>query len=476
MNNEFDHEYEFPNIADKINEGKFCYISYNSYNENLKRPFRIANNNSQLIVNPDFEEVNALFADLTDIATAVYVADRLTKRKQHKTERILVELPIRSRELHTRASLHEELRDLLYWFTEDLWSFQFSPYINNDPSQQPLPWELDYYPRRVALWSGGLDALAGLYRQLKQNPTLHYTLFGTGGNNMAIGKQKNIYHDMKQLFPGRLKLIQIPLQMHKLGLQSDSSSRARGFVFLLLGAICALQEKQQTLYIHENGIGAINLPFRDCEIGLDHSRSVHPLSLSRMSKFLTAIVGKAFSFENPFLFETKARICDPLLLEQPELAFCSMSCDSWHRRTPPQCGYCSSCLLRRQAIAALQVEDKTPYQINASSGREKQHTDGVEFMAMQTQAATLHTLLKETDPWTSMVKQYPILDEIVQDNAEDAHIDQEITKEHLLHLYMDYAAEWEQVGSFLQQGLPTKLPIYRTKTHLEKLENADPSL
>ncbi len=454
------HTYEFPNVADRINKGNFSYIRYEADD---RQPFDITVHISQYLTRTASSQISALLADLIDLATAVYVADRLTSRKDNKTQRILVKLPLRSYELRTQISIHETLHDLLYWFTEDLWSFQFLPYRDDstDLSQLSLPWILDDYPTRIALWSGGLDAIAGLYHQLKQD-SFHYTLFGTGGNNVALGRQKALYQQMKQHFPGRLKFIQIPLQMNKRGLQTDSSSRARGFVFLVLGAVCAILEKQQTLYIHENGIGAINLPFRDCEVGLDHSRSVNPLSLSRMGKFLTDILGEHFSFENPFLFETKASICESLLKEEPELAFKTISCDSWHHRTPPQCGYCSSCLLRRQAIGVFHVEDKTPYQITTSSGREKKNTDGVEFIAMRAQVATLQKLLKDANSWLSMVKHYPILDEILQNNVEESHEDPNLIKDRLLRLYINYVAEWKQVGDSLAQGLPTKLPIYAT--------------
>jgi len=44
-----------------------------------------------------------------------------------------------------------------------------------------------------------------------------------------------------------------------------------------------------------------------------------------------------------------------------DLAFETISCDRLHREKPMQCGYCSSCLLRRQALAVQRVEDQTCY-------------------------------------------------------------------------------------------------------------------
>jgi hypothetical protein len=258
---------------------------------------------------------------------------------------------------------------------------------------------------------------------------------------------------MDEAFRGRLKLIQLPIRLEKKKAPVVSDSRARGFVFLLLGAICALQEKQHTLYIHENGIGAINLPFRECEVGLDHSRSVHPLSLLRMSTFLGEILGQPFSFENPFLLTTKAQMCQRLLQEKPEIAFETMSCDSWHRRRPSQCGYCSSCLLRRQAIAVSGIEERTSYQILVSKERKRQKTDGAHLRAMLAQVDMLREIQQARDAWSVMIKHYPILQEMVEKMQAGSSAEQEILKQQLLHLYQEYVAEWDQVSPLIRQGL-----------------------
>ncbi len=454
MGNDFDYTYDFANIASELKKGQLFRIDHITGEKFLPK---VAILDNQLLMRTASDDVRALIADLSDLAVAVYIADRLSARKDNRTARLLIKLPIRSAELRERASLNQELQDLLYWFTEDLWSFQLRAYEKSGRAierTQRLPLPQEEPLTRVALWSGGLDALAGLYHQLVQEPDIHYTLVGTGSNSIMFGKQKKVYGKMDEIFRGRLKLIQLPIRLEKKETPTVSSSRARGFVFLLLGAICALQEKQHTLYIHENGIGAINLPFRECEVGLDHSRSVHPLSLIRMSTFLGKILGRPFSFENPFLFTTKAEMCRRLLREIPEIAFCTMSCDSWHRSSPPQCGYCSSCLLRRQAIAASGIEDQTPYQITVSKERKRQKTDGAHLRAMLAQVETLRGAQKAKNIWNVMVDTYPILQEVVEKGGVNFPEKQEAIKQRLLHLYHEYVTEWDQVRAIIiQQGL-----------------------
>jgi hypothetical protein len=128
-------------------------------------------------------------------------------------------------------------------------------------------------------------------------------------------------------------------------------------VFTLLGSACAYLMGQKVLNLYENGIGAINLPYRKSAIGLDHTRSVHPLTLLSVSNLVSELIGEKFTIRNPFLFRTKAEMCQQLAEdERYDLPALTVSCDSPHRKQPIQCGYCSSCILRKQALAASGID------------------------------------------------------------------------------------------------------------------------
>ncbi len=410
----------------------------------------------------NYQALSPLLSDLIDLAFAIHLVDRLArshKRLPHDLvdmpRRILLRLPLREGEKFNTMHIQQKLQDILYWFTGDFWSFEFLPYKQHGrPAENapPLPFEHQHiHETRVALWSGGLDAFAGAYQQLYQNDASHYLFFGTGSNDYMSGVQKTIAQKIDCLFPKRTELVQLPFRLRGVSdnIQTSSSMRSRGFVFLLLGAVCAYQEGQNTLYVHENGIGAINLPFRKSEVGLDHSRSVHPLSLVYMSDLLSTILEQPFFFKNPFLFWTKAQMCkEPLARGAETQVFVTVSCDSRHRAYPMQCGYCSSCLLRRQAIAISGVIDRTHYQITDNPSRVRKSEDAIHYRAMLAQVDTMKTLLAAPDSWQKMSQRYSTLLDIAE-NAGEQEEPQGALQAQLLQLYRNYVTEWETVRELI---------------------------
>ncbi len=399
-------------------------------------------------------------ADLIDVAMTVYVADHLSMRKAGMPCDVHIIVPVRRPEILGSSVLKECLQSILYRYTGDHWSFEFTLRTMHGrltELQMCMPFADPVQPVKVALWSGGLDSLAGLYNQLLAESTTKYTLFGTGANTFIHSAQRRIAEAVGNKFHGRIKLVQVPYRLNETKeLAKSSSQRSRGFVFLLLGAACAYLERQSTLYIYENGIGAINLPFRESEVGLDHSRSVHPLSLLHMSNLVSHILGRSFVFRNPFLFQTKAQMCSVLAQYNViDLAFLTITCDRLHRERPIQCGCCSSCLLRRQALAALGIEDRTEYLVTSHQAyvSSNRSFDSNHLRAMLYQVDILRSLLNSVDPWHSLLKGYPILQEIADQVARQEALAPVVPVEQLLQLYQCYVHEWDSVQHIIGQGL-----------------------
>jgi len=441
-----DYTYTFDHIGEQLKKGQ---LRLTDHATNQTRTVRVAVDDYKLPFKHN-QATPPLLADLTDLAAAVHIADRLSKNQKDMPRRMLIRLPIRQSDILDQPFIHHKLQKLLYWFTEDEWSFEFLPYTKDGRSSElrpclPLP-QATAYPTRVVLWSGGLDGFAGLYQQLKREQQVCYTLFGTGGNDMIAHAQRCTAAAIGRLFPRRTKLVQLPLRLSESRtIQKSSSARSRGFVFMLLGAVYAYQEGQSTLYIYENGIGAINLPFRASEVGLDHSRSVHPLSLHYMGELLSSILGGPFSFQNPFLFQMKAQMCrEPLFADAAEGVFkLTISCDSRHRKRPIQCGYCSSCLLRQQAIAVQGIADETSYQITDALRGKRKRSYGTHYYAMLAQVQMMRKLLASPDPWERMAQHYK--HGHLEDIAEKMSEQECDVKEQILHLYQTYVREWESV-------------------------------
>jgi hypothetical protein len=397
-------------------------------------------------------EFPAIIADLVDLAVAIHASDRLAPQYLGgKPRRLKVILPVRNPELLSDEPFRTKLKDLLDWATGSEWVFHFQKRIVAERlvERQSLP----IAPKgcEVALWSGGLDALAGLYTRLQTYPEKSFVLFRTGSSDQVYNRQGKVAQTVQSIFPSRCTLFRVPIRFHDSGMQHKNKlSRSRGVVFTLLGAACAYLMGQRVLFVYENGIGAINLPYRASAVGLDHSRSVHPLTLLMVSDVVSELLGEEFRVKNPFLFWTKAKMCKALAEDgRNDLPPLTMSCDSPHRLQPIQCGYCSSCLLRRQALAATYIKDRTRYVVLHGNHPPKESSLHLDHMLVQVN--TLRNLLDVSDEmdlqWEALTREFPVLDDIVDRSAGAESLLPIDMRGQLIQLYRTYVSEWDTVKS-----------------------------
>ncbi|MBE9112912.1 7-cyano-7-deazaguanine synthase [Nodosilinea sp. LEGE 07298] len=409
------------------------------------------------------KEFPSIIADLIDLAVAVHVSDRLAVQnlRQQQT-RIHAVLPVRHPEILNKNSFRNQLCSLLEWATGSRWTFEFSKRMNTGRivEQQLLIESSDPYVDEVTLWSGGLDALAGLYTHLKEKPEISFMLFGTGSNENASARQEQVFQALQPSFPNRLNLCRVPIRFSESNLHTKNKiSRARGIVFTLLGSACAYLMGRRVLHLYENGIGAINLPYRKSAVGLDHSRSVHPLTLVGVSNLISELIGEEFGVRNPFLFWTKAEMCKQLAEDANcDLPSLTTSCDSPHRKQPIQCGYCSSCILRKQSLAASRLKDQTRYIV--PHGARPAGDIRLYLQHMLAQVSTLKGLLNYSEnatfQWKSLTKRFPELDDIVDRTHEVEGLTSLEMRKRLIGLYQTYISEWDTVepqisGDFLNK-------------------------
>ena len=450
-----DYTYVFDDLSDTL--GAVKLLGGNTA-ANVVSTCKVVVDDSQLL---SLRRVPEEIADLIDLAVSVYVADRLSIRKVQQSRRIQVVVPVWHPEILGSSQVSDLLSQILYWFTGDHWSFDLARRASAGRTAElqttmPLADALSQ-PSGVALWSGGLDSLAGLFNRLSVEPSDCYVLLGTGSNTILHSTQRQVAISLRGKFPERIRLIQIPIRLDEsTALHKERSQRSRGFVFMLLGAACAYLAGKMTLHLYENGIGAINLPFRASEVGLDHTRSVHSLSLFYMSNLLTELLGTRFSFQNPFLFYTKAMMCQELVETGcVDLAFDTISCDRLHREEPLQCGYCSSCILRRQALAVHGVEDRTPYiaTTRLTDSQSPLLPKSVYLLAMLRQVEDFRAILSTRLPWQSFVHKYPRVADVVDQTAPHTGMAPEVMRERLISLYQAYVNEWDSVRDGFEEGL-----------------------
>jgi hypothetical protein len=404
-------------------------------------------------------------ADLVDLALAVYTADRLVLRRTRGrrgrpqwTRHIRLRLPLRIPELWRDYRVTERLEQLLWFLTTDVWEFDFSRRTTPDrrtSSQQFL--DLKFERPHVLLFSGGLDSLAGACHLSGETPNRDIFLVSCSTNNRTERIQRDLGSALRHRFltaegmkGRRIEFGPMPFHSLESNLTYDGqerSQRSRAFVYLTLGIAAAHMAGSDTLHVFENGIGAINLPISKAQLGAQSTRSVHPVTLDHTGELARAVLGMPFTFENPFLFSTKGQICT--LLKEFGLGDSvrtTVSCDRFPQRIAgaPQCGHCTSCLLRRVGLlaAGLADFDDQSYRVDFErpEPRPKRY-EAYPALATDSQVSQLRKLLDYEDPWRKLSEEYPELLEVAAlASARDDY--QLLTEGRLASLFRRYCDEW----------------------------------
>jgi hypothetical protein len=211
------------------------------------------------------------------------------------------------------------------------------------------------------------------------------------------------------------------------------------------------------LHVYENGIGAINLPLPG-GVGRDHSKAVHPISLIKIGEFVSRLARTKLSVENPFIFSTKAEMCHSLRHNLFPL-FETITCDRLRREKYIQCGFCSSCILRRQALAAAGIKDKTRYLIPYARKSEPRHQ--VYWNKMSQQINIIETAVNTSEAWYQLSREYSgdlpdIVSEMTIKNIYKNHT----LEDRLVRLYRTYVREWRKVSHLVSREMTLELGNY----------------
>ena len=406
-------------------------------------------------------------ADLLDVVMAVYAADRRSPRDFRRTatgqRSIRVRVGVRSPDLWASAGMTHKLEELLYWLSEDEWTFEFERRHATPTSAEsegflfPLPPEP---PATVSLFSGGLDSLAGLVAHAQEGSSGSDVLVSGYTHNRLAYQQRLQVDSLRSVrrlgslphAPTEIRHVAVPFGTRKpLGHREEKGQRTRALVFLALGVATAFQAGTDTLWIHENGIGALNLPLNETQLGTDNYKGVHPRSLMMVQNYFSLALGQSVRLRNPFLFSTKGQMCKSLVGSGfAEVVSHTISCDGFPQRLrnqPSQCGHCTSCILRRQSLQASGLEQfDRGYRYDVLRPQKRlpgKHLYDLE--AMRGQVYKIGQCLASKDPWGSLCASFP---ELARTHAElIEHLDMgshsEVSR-RLVDLYRAYVWEWER--------------------------------
>lgn len=406
-------------------------------------------------------EIDSLRLDWLDVAMAAYLADRLSKRETGKQNnnswkrKFEIKIAVRNPEIWTGEEINSELKNVLNYFTDDEWEFDFIKLTGKERAkeiQPKLPLPLQSKPR-VALFSGGLDSFAGAAQELFNDFESPFIFISGATNTRQISKQRNQIKELIKIFPKREvvhHIVGFGIHWNKSEHpKEEDTQRTRGFLFVSLGAVTALNAGVNCLEIYENGIGAINLPYDASQLGTMSSRAVNPLSLLRMENFIEILTGQKFQIKNPYLFQTKGEMCQHDIVRKfAQITEQTFSCDGFPVRTAgkPQCGICTSCLLRRLSLesADLSSFDKgegylTDLNKSNSTASFNQLND---LRAMEWQYQIISKCLAEENPWEALIIEYPSLQTIVSELVVYREFQESELQKKILALYVKYCDEW----------------------------------
>jgi 7-cyano-7-deazaguanine synthase in queuosine biosynthesis len=420
----------------------------------------------ELLAIPFGNTLPSLLADWIDVAVASYFADRFAVRRikrdgerqhYHWGRVIRLKLGLRSPEAWRRKEVSGSLSDLLGFITGDKWQFEFVEY-----GGQPRPAEVNVqailFPltgrTHVALYSGGLDSFSGLAQEMSANQAHQFVVVSGVTNSRQQAGQRKQVRAIGQFIGQSPIHVTVPLRRSWREVQrpEEWSQRGRGFLFLTLGAATALAIKNQELFVYENGIGAINLPINGTQVGTYSSRAVNPLTLARMENFIRVLTGASFKIQNPFMYRTKGEMCNnEVVAALASLVSETFSCDGFPVRAHgcPQCGTCSSCVLRRiSLLQANLIEHDRGYLIDVFDATKTLTCDQQYVLrAMYWQARRIAECLGSIDAWQALIRAFPMLAKIEDMLAANRGQDRQLIRSSLLRLYEQYIDEWNQFQS-----------------------------
>lgn len=360
-------------------------------------------------IGPRLEElgpVPPLCIDFVRLAVLVFLADRSSFRNRGKGLRwdrdLDLLVPVSTPTLWD--SFGQDLAGHLHTLTGDRWSLSFA---KERPPRRRRTAEVEPAPL-VCLFSGGADSLAGAIAAMtstKSPPVLvsHWDF------PAVSGVQSNLVDELEGLWGVRPTHHRIEVTRWKkqvgsgLKFDNEKSRRSRSLLFIALGVAVAAT-RGADLWMCENGFTSINPPLAPERRGSLTTRTTHPRFLDELMETLN-LIGVPVSLTNPWEQMTKgevlraaAKMLPPGVAET--LLSQSHSCGkpSWFKgfSQGQHCGLCFGCLVRRGAMLASGIEDRTVY-IETSLRGLPAHSEFVTPTRRKTVEAVRYRLGRQYD-------------------------------------------------------------------------------
>ncbi len=324
---------------------------------------RINDIRSQLL-----KDIPSQFHDLVEIATYVYCADQAIRRGgdgvdnfgENWRRRLFFRIPVRNPDLWNEPELRQQLIDTLSFLSEDEYHFEFAKLTTQPAMQQHLDFNVEP-PEEVLLFSGGLDSLGGAIQEAVVN---HRKIaLVTHKPTQKLAKRHRKLNELLAKSATHIPL-HIPVVINKAkSMGREYTQRSRSFLYAALGATVAQMFGLSRIRFYENGVVSFNLPVSAQVVGARATRTTHPQVINGFAKLISAVAGKPFKVENPFLWKTKTEVVKGIVNAgcAETIKFATSCTHTWEMtRLRTHCGTCSQCIDRRFAVLASGAEEHDP--------------------------------------------------------------------------------------------------------------------
>jgi 7-cyano-7-deazaguanine synthase in queuosine biosynthesis len=335
-------------------------------------------------------DIPDVLTDLLEVATYVYCADQLVSRGGEAAQALGADwrrqlsfvVPVREPDLWTSPEVSASLARLLTFMSDEDLRFEFVPASSPAPRSSyfefPDQEGAEFLAEEVALFSGGLDSLAGAVETLEQGER-RLLLVSHQASPKLAGHQLHLVRELRSRFPG--KVLHVPVRITKRADRTvEFTQRTRSFLFAALAMVVGHLTGSR-LRFYENGVVSFNLPIATQVVGARATRSTHPRVMRDLDAFLSALLGQVIEVQNPYIWKTKTEVASVLAQsDHSDLLPHSVSCSHVYNMTKlkTHCGRCSQCLDRRFATLAGGLGDTDPeemYEVDLLTGPRDEGVD-----------------------------------------------------------------------------------------------------
>ena len=267
---------------------------------------------------------------------------------------IIVDFPVHDLQLWNNVKT--DFENYLSFLSGDKWEIVFRQNCAIREFKLPEVRNPDNFSK-VSLFSGGLDSFIGaidlLSEQEKPFFVSHYKTSESKVQNILTNALKEKFGLAN--FTSQKIRVQ-PNQSNPLA-EKENSSRARSFLFIMLGIATAnCLDDNTELILPENGLISLNIPLTKSRLSSHSTRTTHPYFVDGLNKTFEKL-GIQNKIRNPYRFKTKGQMIieclDQEFLNQhiSETISCSHPENSrWAGNGKPEnCGYCVPCIIRQSA-------------------------------------------------------------------------------------------------------------------------------